>query len=71
MDSFDIFRTDLMQVMRYLFDKYNTSNIIVAGDFNVNFINKTRQRNELSDVLASFGLTPLMHPSRVEKATST
>lgn len=70
--DFDKFLTALIDMLTVIINDYPEVNLIIAGDFNVNFIETTRNSTELTNVFASYGLKKMFNePSRIGNSSAT
>jgi len=70
--DWEIFRKGLKRILVYLFQRYPKSLMVVAGDFNINFILNTPQEREIKNDFATFGMQEVFKEySRVTKNSST
>lgn len=51
------FLNQLNQCLNYLFNKFKSKYLVLCGDFNVDYLNNSKYRYELDDILKSFSLT--------------
>lgn len=72
MGSLDIFFDRLAEVLNCITDDFCDKKIIVAGDFNINFLVDTRLTKSITDLFSSYGLFKVFHDaSRVSNSTET
>ncbi|KAG5880927.1 hypothetical protein JTB14_035148 [Gonioctena quinquepunctata] len=68
--NFDIFLNSLDILLEFLVRKYE--NIILLGDFNVNFLADSKEKNSFNNILLSYNLETLFYePMRVTEHSST
>ena len=68
---YETFRNSLDNIVRALFENYDDHEIVIAGDFNINFTVKSVERDDISTV-QTFGLTPVFNEvSRVGRDSNT
>lgn len=64
--DFSTFIDKLSSAIEMLVDKNKNPNIIICGDFNVNFLNKSKQCKDLTDLLVSYCIVPTIQtPTRL------
>ena len=69
---YQTFKTLVNSTMEYLFETYDDYEIVMTGDFNINFSGNSVEREQLVNSLASFGMTPVFNEtSRAGKTSNT
>lgn len=70
--GFELFIERLQAALAILSSDYSEKQIVLAGDFNINFLEKTKELKEMMDLLESFGLIHLFNePSRLSKTSQS
>jgi endonuclease/exonuclease/phosphatase family metal-dependent hydrolase len=50
----------------------NSTNIIICGDININYLDNTKNKRQLDALLASYGLLSIVNfPTRIKNCSST
>ena len=70
--NLNVFLKSLEDILSYVQGKFKFYKIILCGDFNINLLENSQNRNQFIDLLLTFNLIQTIYqPTRVTKQTAT